>query len=147
MAQHAAELFSIGLTIPTIVLAFYVIWLWGPKALKIVKSRRRFVATDWFILGVTLGFIGQVLDNTYWQITWCSYYLESSDAISLVQLGVWFNIVSRQTLGILAAYCHVRSYKATQPGNMRTLSLICFISIASGCAFSAFLHLLKCLII
>ena len=109
MDQKAAELISLGLTVPTIALAGYVVLLWGSSAAKAAIKENR-SATEWFILGVASGFVGSLCDNLYWAFPWTADFLEHSSKDVLMMRGVYFNIFSRQLAGIFSAYCHIRSY-------------------------------------
>lgn len=143
-----AELVSIGLTIPAIVLAGYVVVLWGPDAWRIVKTHRLRLseageATDWFILGVAAGFLGQALDNLFWQVAWNVAYLELDSQPVVFQVGVVFNIFFRQALGIIAAYCHIRSFAHHKKRSIRALSLVSIASVVLGCTNMIVIYLVK----
>ena len=66
-------------------------------------------ASQWFILGVAIGFAGSVFDNLYWGIAWLSNYLAWESWPQWFACGVYSNVVFRQTAGLVAAYCHIRS--------------------------------------
>jgi len=143
----AAELISIGLTVPTIVLASYVIILWGPEALTIARKRGMdwsdATATDFFIVGVACGFMGQALDNLFWQVAWHTKYLEMEIQPTVFQWGAVANIFSRQLLGIAAAYCHIKSYALHSKKAIRSLSLVAIAATVMGCANMLILYLLN----
>lgn len=122
--QHTAELVSLALTIPTVILAGVVVKVWGP-AIK----HKPVLANDWFILGVVIGFVGAFLDNLYWAIPWTAKTLDLEIADELWTGGVYFNIFFRQGMGILAAYCHLRA--ATIHSN-RTISGLNSLLVASN---------------
>lgn len=141
--QDYGELVSIALTIPTIVLSAYVVLLWGRPGLGVLRVGPK-NTTDWFILGVGFGFAGNVLDNAYWQVAWCAAFLRSEHAEALIQAGLFFNIVSRQSLGILAAYCHVRSFlEHSSRGSASNLSLVTVAAVFLGIVNSAVLLLAR----
>ena len=123
MTQHVAELISMFLTFPTIILAGVVVFLWGPKALVSFHIKDK-DASDWFIMGVAIGFVGQVLDNLYWAIPWSLSYVASPLFEDFTNAGVYFNIFSRQSCGVVAAYCHIKSYISHQEasGNVNDLT-------------------------
>ena len=72
--QNIAELTSLALTFPTVVLAFAVIYMWLPSA-RIAWKKTDKTGQDWFVMGVAIGFIGAVLDNIYWFMPWTAAYL------------------------------------------------------------------------
>lgn len=76
-------------------------------ALKTPTKRRD--DTQWFILGVAIGFAGSVVDNLYWGLAWTAYYIDSAWADLLFSSGIYFNLFDRQLAGIFAAYCHVKA--------------------------------------
>lgn len=106
--RKLAELLSLGMTVPTVVLCSAVVWTWGPAA-KAAWHAHVKSADQWFILGVAVGFIGAALDNLYWAMPWTASYLEHPSQHVLVASGVFANVVCRQALGIVAAYCHLKA--------------------------------------
>ena len=108
MLQKLAELCSLSQTIPTVVSGAVVVKVWGPPAWVAVRSGQ-LSAEGWFVLGVASGFIGAVLDNLYWSLPWTASFLELESTDALMANGVYFNIVSRQSLGTFAAYCHLKA--------------------------------------
>lgn len=104
--------FSNGLSILMLVSILCVLWLWKDNALFVLKSlfkSNQLNATGYFIIGVFLGFLGAFFDNLYWTVVWFSKALHYPHFNDLLYSGVYNNIVFRQTLGILSAYCHIRS--------------------------------------
>lgn len=106
---HAtAELISLTLTLPTIVTGVAVIILWGRPAVDAIRDGK-LSSQGWFVVGVSAGFLGAVLDNLYWSIPWTASYFGSPHTQSLMSSGVYFNIFTRQLSGTFAAYCHLRA--------------------------------------
>ena len=106
--QQAAELVSLAMTIPTLVLGMGVICVWGKAALSAMR-RDTLDSHGWFILGVVGSFVGSVLDNLYWSIPWAHALLESQSTYDLMNMGVYFNIFFRQGAGIFAGFCHLKA--------------------------------------
>ena len=52
--QNVAELISLGMTFPTIILAIVVTYTWMPSAIKSFKSTST-QSQEWFIIGVIIG--------------------------------------------------------------------------------------------
>jgi hypothetical protein len=116
--HSAAELVSLALTVPTVFLAIGVVMLWGPAAKDAIKSRPM-TAEQWFITGVVVAFLGSVGDNVYWSIPWTASYTGSKHTDYLMSSGVYFNVVLRQTAGIIAAFCHLRAAQLTSASRTR----------------------------
>jgi len=107
--HYLAEMLSLVMTIPTVILAFAVIYLWMPAACVAAKDKDR-SANQWFILGVVGGFIGAAMDNLYWFLPWSASFVGESEAFeNLTLIGVYFNVIFRQGLGIFSAWCHIKA--------------------------------------
>lgn len=113
--QKTAEICSLALTVPTVVLGVGVIWVWGPSAIKQLKAKT-LTSESWFIIGVVVAFLGSVLDNIYWGIPWTLSFMGDPNTDFYMTHGVYFNIWFRQTAGIIAAYCHLKAADLSQPG-------------------------------
>ena len=107
-ARQTAELLSLGLTVPGVVLSLLVIRRWAKAT---VASARKPVrgSSDWLLIGVTLSFCGGALDSLYWAIPWTLSYLNLGLAKPFFLWGAVANIFFRQLADILAAYCHLRA--------------------------------------
>lgn len=138
--QDLAELLSLWLTTPTIVLGVYVVVLWFHGAFEAARKRNR-NATDWFMLGVAIGFVGGCVDNGYWGLAWMASYLELESTQVWFNYGVFSNIPFRQVPGVLAAYCHVRS--AIEFSGHGRLSVVLWGSFAAGLAIVLVLMVIK----
>ena len=137
--QHIAELISLGMTIPTLVLSGAVVYFWASAVKRKPKT-----ANDWFITGVVFGFIGSFLDNSYWFLPWTASFLEFDGYIELVKVGVFFNIFFRQGLGIFAAYCHLKAAELNSSRSMRFLNTMLVTSSLAGVFYAViimFIHL------
>ena len=140
--QHAAELISLGMTFPTVILAIAVVYTWLPSARDAIKSNNP-TAQDWFIIGVVAGFVGSVLDNTYWFMPWTASFLGHDAFQTLTNMGVFLNIFFRQGLGIIAAYCHLRAAEISSNRRIRGLNTLLFASNLIGIAYSLMLILVS----
>lgn len=140
-----AELISMGLTAPTIILGLCVVFMWGKDAIKAIRlppSSRN--PTQWFIMGVALGFLGAVLDNFYWAIPWTADFIGHESADYLFTRGVYFNIFSRQMCGVISAYCHIKSALLYKSKDARgKLSWITGLSMAIGVVYVFIMVALK----
>ncbi len=133
--QAIAELFSLGMTIPTVVLAFAVVYTWLPSARETWKREQK-TGQDWFILGVAIGFCGAILDNLYWFVPWTASYMEHQATSQLINAGVFFNIFFRQGLGIVAAYCHLKAAELTSGRNIKFLNSLLVASNLVGFSYA-----------
>ena len=110
MFSEIEILLSLALTLPTVIFAFAVIFIWGKEAMRVFKNGPR-NPMEWLICGVVIAFFGSAIDNLYWGFGWSHFYLNDgkiSDLISTIGLAI--NIIFRQGCGIIAAYCHLKSY-------------------------------------
>lgn len=138
------EMISLVLTWPTIVAGIGVILHWGPKAWEAYHIPAPYrTDVQWLILGVSVGFLGGVLDNTYWGVAWTAEFMEWKSAEKLFATGAMANIPFRQGAGTYAAYCHMRSYYlANQNSNKKLLSMI-LLSLVAGFAYVAIISYLR----
>ena len=126
--HHIAETLSLIMTIPTVLLAAAVVYLWLPAARAALKEDSR-DAHQWFILGVVGGFLGSAIDNSYWFLPWTASFMGESAIFSqLTEFGVYFNVFFRQGLGIFAAYCHI---KAAEMSSLKNVMIINRLLVAS----------------
>lgn len=120
--QKIAELVSLWLTWPSVVLSAMVVFLWAGSCWRIIWKRDK-TSSELFILGVAVGFTGEVLDSLYWAIPWTYSFLGDPKSSYLVSIGVYFNVIFRQAFTLAAASLHVRSYckrarEDGEPGNV-----------------------------
>jgi len=126
--HHIAEMLSLIMTIPTVLLAAAVVYLWLPAARAALEVDSR-DAHQWFILGVVGGFIGSAVDNLYWFMPWTASFMgETAIFSNLTESGVYFNVFFRQGLGIFAAYCHI---KAAEMSSLKNVMIINRLLVAS----------------
>ena len=138
--QNIAELISLGLTFPTVVLAFAVIYTWLPSA-RAAWSNTAKTGKDWFLLGVAIGFVGAALDNIYWFMPWTAAYMGHEAFQTLTNAGVFFNIFFRQGLGIAAAYCHLKAAEVSSAKQLKIVNSLLIASHLVGFAYAMLLIL------
>lgn len=131
--QDAAELISLTLSVPAIVLGIVVVLLYGIPALEGFRAAQR-TREHWLIMGIVFGFIGGVLDNMYWAVPWTLEFFDSTWTTFFMMKGVYFNILSRQACGIVAAYCHIRGAIEIHKGDK---GLVLLNMLLAACALSA----------
>ena len=132
---------SLAMTIPTVVLAIAVVYLWLPAARVAAKDDNR-DAHQWFILGVVGGFLGAALDNAYWFLPWSASFIGEAQLFhTLTEVGVYFNVVFRQGLGIFAAYCHIRAAEMSTVPKVKLVNRLIVVSYLIGIAYVAFVSI------
>ena len=131
--QKVSEAISLGLTVPTIILSLAVVRAWGPRVWFAIRQGQMSEA-QWLILGVSISFVGAFLDNLYWSIPWTLHYINSTHAEYFFLLGVHFNMFFRQSTGILAALCHLKSFYAGRRG-YRSLSFLLLLAHLAGLGY------------
>lgn len=99
--MNSAIYISILLTFPTVVASAFVIYLWFPMVPKEAKH--------WLILGIALGFLGTIVDNTWWGIAWYMRRVNDPHWTWWFDHGVYSNIFFRQGCKLAAAYCHIKA--------------------------------------
>ena len=142
--QKIAELVSLFLTVPTVILAATVVFVWHKSAIRSLMHKPR-TGTDWLIMGVAISFIGSLVDNLFWGIVWTAAFLESDKTIDLFNVGVFFNIFFRQLAGICAGFCHIKSATTSAPLSKltRVISLVSIGNIFMGVLFTVCLLYIK----
>lgn len=144
--HKTAELLSLGMTPAVILLGIWVIKEWFPDSWTSLWSKQK-TALQWFVLGVALGFMGNVVDNIYWGIARTAHYLKAKSAPDWFESGVYFNIVFRQFLTMLAAYCHahaVFSFDAEKAGRkVKKLNFYTILFLLLGVIYSVILYYLN----
>ena len=148
--QDMGELISLGLTVPTVIMAAAVVYIWGPVAWASLR-RNGMDARAWFIVGVAFGFAGETMDNLYWSAPWTAAFLDHPSFPALTEAGVFPNIIFRQGLGCFAAYCHLRAASQSElpshyPGLGRRYMFanwILAVTFVAGAAWASLLMLLK----
>lgn len=139
--QDVAELVSLSWTPPTMIMSALVIWLWGKEAWVAFRKKQK-TPHDWLILGVTIGFIGQFVDNGYWGAAWQESFLEHAAKEWLFEFGVFSNVPARQFCGFVAAYCHARGAYQVRQEEHKANKWAAW-SFAAGAAYVAFLVYVK----
>ena len=142
MNQQLAEAVSLAMTVPTVIMAAFVVSRWG-AAMRQAITRRPMTEDAWLIAGVVISFAGSVLDNIYWSLPWGASYLGLDCAPRLHFCGVYFNIFTRQGAGIVAAYCHLRAADLAPTIAGKRCDLILAGSSVLGCVMGFVLWLIK----
>lgn len=106
--NNSITILSLALTVPFLALMIAVIHVYQGTAWAAWRQRKikQLTATDWLLLGICVGFVGKILDNSYWSIAWLAH-LENKDW--WLQHGTTFNIFFRILAGSLAAWCHINA--------------------------------------
>lgn len=107
-AHRAVTLASLALTPATIIAAAVVVFLWWGSAKRAFWISHK-SEVQWFVLGVTIGFIGSMVDNIYWGLAWAADYTGHESRDALFRYGVYSNTPFRQICTIGAAVCHIKA--------------------------------------
>ena len=96
-------------------------------------------------MGVTIGFVGSLIDNLYWAIPWSLDFIHHPATDAWIKFGVYFNIFDRQLAGIAAAYCHVRAAVefTDDKYSVKDLSQITILATVAGLVIIAYLWTMK----
>lgn len=100
------ELQSLALTAPVLVLCAFVVY----ECINPLKDSIKGSQMRWILMGICFGFAGNLVDNLYWMLPWTANYLGLQFTSTLVNFGVFPNLLFRQTLTSVAAYCHLRAF-------------------------------------
>ena len=144
-AGKLAEAVSLWLTWPSVVLSSMVVALWSGQLWRLIRKPHK-TSSDLFILGVVVGFAGEVLDSVYWAIPWTASFLDRPETSYLVSIGVYFNVIFRQSFTLVAASLHVRSYclhcaEKGEPGNI--LGIYRFTALGSAILGAGYVYILN----
>lgn len=105
-----AKLISLLLTVPTILLAVFVVMVYWQRARegwKRLISSQPTREVDWLVMGIVLGFSGALFDNIYWMFAWSADFIDHSTREFWFTYGPLSNVPFRQLAGILAAILHL----------------------------------------
>ncbi len=105
-----AETLAAATSIPALFLCGLVLIHWFPEARRAFWERRD--AADWLVLGVSVSFTGMLLSTLYWAAFWTLTRVGQPSAAWFSDNGALFNLFTRQTAVIAAAWCHLKAYHA-----------------------------------
>lgn len=132
---EALSLISMIATPATILSAVAVVYVWHRAAWNAVfKPSGPLTDRDWFVIGVAVGFIGQLFDNTFWGLSWHAHFLELPHRDAMFEAGPAVNLFFRQIPGIIAALCHVKAAVQTESAFLRRVIAACW---ASGLVYAS----------
>lgn len=126
-AHSAVTLLSLALTPATIIAAIVVLVLWWKSTKRAFWVRHK-TEVQWFILGVSISFLGSVVDNFYWGLAWTADYTGHESRDALFKYGVYSNAPFRQLCTILAAVCHIRAAMTAQDRRFRAIIIIAWLT-------------------
>lgn len=115
----------------------------GRTAWHAVRSGMR-NSQDWLICGVFISFASKVLDGGFWELAWTVHYLEPGIAKTMLAFGPIVNLVFRNSLWLLAGYCHTRGLAEAAGGGeisgqvLRRLNACCLFGVTYGLVVELF---------
>lgn len=116
--QDVVEFISLTLTVPTLALSFWVLFVFGPQSLKTFFGIFRGMQStppELLVMGISVGFLGAFLDNAYWGLAWSADFFKLETRDVLFDFGAWANIPFRQAAGIAAATLHLSKHISAEP--------------------------------
>lgn len=140
--QWEAELITLSMTIPTIVLGLCVLSRWGKPAWAAFKSRK-LDSTEWFVIGVFIAFLGYVLDSLYWCIPLALSIFGIQHSCAAMQELLVYNLMFRQVAGLASAYCHLKAADLSSSRSSRLTNTVVAFSYLTVCILAAVFGLLK----
>jgi len=137
--QDLVEFFSLTLTVPTLLVGAWVLWIYGPAAIQSLNawthgSRPEYHAL--LIVGIAVGFLGSVLDNAYWGAAWSAEFFDHQSRDDLFKYGVWSNVPFRQGAGILAGSLHVWAQVRDSESGRKLFMAIWVFTVWAGIALA-----------
>ena len=110
LLMDISELVSMGLTVPVLVAAAVVFYMYGRASAQAIREKKCYTGPEWLALGIAIGFVGSFLDNLYWAIPWTLMALDMKDSAEWwMYHGAFPNIFFRQVATLSSAYCHIRA--------------------------------------
>lgn len=96
--------------IPAFAMAiFIIIALWSTVRETLKKDISKWADSQWFGMGVFIGFFGGMFDWLYWETVWFLVFKEATFAESMVYIGPIVNIFFRSLVIVVSGYCHARA--------------------------------------
>jgi hypothetical protein len=129
--QWEAELITLSMTIPTIVLGLGVLHRWGKPAWASFQNHS-LDSMGWFIIGVFIAFLGYVLDSLYWCIPLAMSLLGFECSCGKMQELLVYNLMVRQVAGLSSAYCHLKAadMSSSRSGRLtNTMVALCYLTV------------------
>lgn len=124
---------SVALTLPTLVLAFFVLLRWAPKTCEVWRSGGPKSGVDWLLTGVTASFVGVFLNSFYAGAYYLAAFMEQPKlAGRVLEFGPVMNIGTRLIPFIIAAYCHLQAFAIYAPREGRSPKPILIASMIAG---------------
>lgn len=133
--QDLVEFVSLTLTVPTLLVGVWVLWVYGPSALRSLRSWSHGNTPEYhslLIVGIVVGFLGSVLDNAYWGAAWSSEFFDHESRDSLFQYGVWSNVPFRQLAGTAAGSLHVWAHVRDSESGRKLFAAIWVFTVWAG---------------
>jgi hypothetical protein len=130
---------SLVLSPAKIILCLLVLTHWLPVGWKSFKAGS-LKPHDWLIVGVVVGFGGEIFDDIYWLFAWHFDYTSHPLRDWFFTHGSVSNVFSRQIAGILSAICHIISaYLLIKSQPSRSLMATMSVCIVAGLIYAGVL--------
>jgi len=119
MVSDLIVIVSLALTIPFVAHASVILRLWFPSVKEAYSVASFRDASSALARGVFSGFVSNILDNTYWGVTWALVLFQHPLGLAMMLGGSLANIFFRQLGGIYSAREHVVAAIERDPENRR----------------------------
>lgn len=135
--HEAAALFSLWLTPMTIIACAFVVYRFYAGFVSASSAKEK-TELHWFIIGIVIGFAGDLGDNIFWAFAWSAQFTNQSYWTDIFEYGAFSNSIFRQGCGIVSALCHLRGVSHL-PEGYDTMKRVVYSGTVFGFVFVAIL--------
>ena len=110
--QDTINIVQIGLTLVFLLFCVKLLYTWRLTFQDAIRTRREtgdWTPHQWLVVGIFVGFAGNIFDNLFWGATWSLVHLDSELMPTLMDNGPLANIFFRMIPGIFSVYCHLKA--------------------------------------
>lgn len=132
---NVAKLLNNAASITAIFLCLAVVFYWGRSLIRSAYASGRgfrISAESWFVVGVFITHLSDVLDGTFWTWTWHNDLYQTAATAELMESGPLLNLFARQLLIGLGAYCHIHSYNLQRQRSHNTHKILQVAALLGG---------------
>lgn len=133
------QLQSLAWTFPMLALCFAVLWEIRRPTYKSCSnvSRKKEGQMCWILTGLSISFLGKVIESAWLLIPWTAEYLKLPEWEVLDDAGVFFNLIFRQLFFTFSGYCYLRAFvpKTNPKKTLKSLHHLLFCSLIIGQAY------------
>lgn len=125
---------SMGLTLPLMFFCGVVLYHYhGTFEHIFTLEWNKAEPRDWIAAGIYIGAVGEILDGGYWLVAWFANFYGLPIEGALMKWGVVVNLPTRESMGFMWAYGHVRADYEKQPRlSVPKLNALAVSALAAG---------------